>query len=71
MRVHGSKYLCNRFVRLDLADLVELLDACPWLDEPLYDLYFFDTYDRSIEVVLRITTDTHLLRYQRVRMAAL
>lgn len=36
------KYLCSGFIRLDFADLVELLDACAWLDEPLYDLYFFD-----------------------------
>ena len=71
LRVHSSKYLCNSFVRLDLADLVELLDASPWFDEPLYDLYFFDTYDRSVRIVLRITTNSHLLRYQRVRMAAL
>ena len=33
-------YLRSSFIRLDLAYLVELLDACAWLDEPLYDLYF-------------------------------
>lgn len=35
-------YLCSSFIRLDLADLVKLLDTCPWLNEPLYDLYFLD-----------------------------
>ena len=40
--MRSQEYLGSRFVGLDLADLVKLLDTCPWFDEPLNDLHFFD-----------------------------
>ena len=36
-------YVDSRFVGLNLAYLIELLNPCLWFDKPLYDLYFLDT----------------------------
>jgi len=45
MIVQIGAYFDRSFIRLDLADLVELLDACAGLDEPLYYLDFGDAWE--------------------------
>lgn len=42
--VEGTRDLDRRLVRLHLANLVELLDACTGLHEPLDELAFRDAF---------------------------
>ena len=72
LSTHNSQYLCSSFVRLDLANLVELLNTCSWLHKPLYDLYLFDAWNKlARKNYRRASPSDHLPQYQKAKTGGL